>query len=187
MRLQIKMNENEKLKKIRQKLCLTQQEMADKLEVSKQYWSKVENGLTELSKDKVKMLCGIFRISSDWLLQDKGQMFIDDQRDIDSLENFDNFNLMLNCLTIYRSYSIALYNLIKEEYPNASINDILTVSYRILLEKIKHKTLDFSARKEIEQEWVDKVKECKGLKDEILNLYFRSYFERAEKPQKELD
>ena len=36
------MQEHEKIKKIRTKLNLTQQEMADALGVSKQYFSKVE-------------------------------------------------------------------------------------------------------------------------------------------------
>lgn len=44
--------ENEKIKEIRKELGLTQQKMADALYVSKQYLSKVENGLTELSKKK---------------------------------------------------------------------------------------------------------------------------------------
>ena len=44
------MFENKKIKAVRKVLNLTQQEVADKLGVSKQYWSKVENGMTKLSK-----------------------------------------------------------------------------------------------------------------------------------------
>ena len=50
------MNENEKIKAIRKTLNITQQEMADSIGVSKQYLSKVENGLTELSKEKITKL-----------------------------------------------------------------------------------------------------------------------------------
>lgn len=59
------MNENEKIKEIRKQLGLTQQEMADSIVVSKQYFSKVENGLTELSKEKITRLCNCYGISLD--------------------------------------------------------------------------------------------------------------------------
>lgn len=59
--------ENETIKEIRKELGLTQQEMADALYVSKQYLSKVENGLTELSKEKIILLCEKFNISVNWL------------------------------------------------------------------------------------------------------------------------
>ena len=48
------MQEFEKIKKIRTTLKLTQQEMADAIGVSKQYFSKVENDHTELSKEKYR-------------------------------------------------------------------------------------------------------------------------------------
>ena len=53
------MQEHEKIKKIRTKLNLTQQEMADALGVSKQYFSKVENGHTQLSKEKISIFSDI--------------------------------------------------------------------------------------------------------------------------------
>ena len=62
------MNENEKIKQIRKSLNLTQQEIADSIGVSKQYFSRVENGITELSKEKATMLCNNYGISLDWLL-----------------------------------------------------------------------------------------------------------------------
>ena len=53
------MQEHEKIKKIRTKLNLTQQEMAEALGVSKQYFSKVENGHTQLSKEKISIFSPI--------------------------------------------------------------------------------------------------------------------------------
>lgn len=47
------MQELKKINKIRTTLKLTQQEMADTIGVSKQYFSKVENGHTELSKENI--------------------------------------------------------------------------------------------------------------------------------------
>ena len=69
------MQEFEKIKKIRTTLKLTQQEMADAIGVSKQYFSKVENGHTELSKEKAMVLCHEYDISLNWLLLDIGSMF----------------------------------------------------------------------------------------------------------------
>ena len=57
------MFENEKIKAVRKQLNLTQQEVADKLGVSKQYLSKVENGMTELSKEKIVAFCNEYKIS----------------------------------------------------------------------------------------------------------------------------
>ena len=72
------MQEFEKIKKIRTTLKLTQQEMADAIGVSKQYFSKVENGHTELSKEKAMVLCHEYDISLNWLLLDIGSMFAND-------------------------------------------------------------------------------------------------------------
>ena len=61
------MQEHEKIKKIRTKLNLTQQEMADALGVSKQYFSKVENGHTQLTKGtKLSILSAKDIFSSSW-------------------------------------------------------------------------------------------------------------------------
>jgi len=59
------MNENEKIKQIRKALNLTQQELANNLGVSKQYLSKVEKGGTDLSKEKITLLCDTYDISLD--------------------------------------------------------------------------------------------------------------------------
>ena len=82
------MAENEKIKEIRKELGLTQQEMADALCVSKQYLSKVENGLTELSKEKIILLCKKFNISVNWLLMDKGFMYLGEIVEIAPKEEF---------------------------------------------------------------------------------------------------
>ena len=71
------MKENEKIKEIRKELGLTQQKMADALCISTQYLSKVENGSTEFSKEKIILLCKKFNISANWLLMDEGFMHLD--------------------------------------------------------------------------------------------------------------
>ena len=66
------MKENERIKTVRDVLRLTQQEFADQLGVSKQYLSKVENGGTDLSKDRIMLISQIFGVSTDWLLFERG-------------------------------------------------------------------------------------------------------------------
>ena len=52
--------ESTNLKKLRKEHNLTQQQFADSISVSKQYLSRVENGLTDLSKEKVILILIIF-------------------------------------------------------------------------------------------------------------------------------
>ena len=80
------MYENEKIKEARKALYLTQQDVADVLGVSKQYISKVEKGLTELSKEKMAIFCSEFGISMEWLLLDKGEMIYEEPVEPDESE-----------------------------------------------------------------------------------------------------
>ncbi len=70
--------EHERLIELRETLSLTQSEMAKSIGVSKQYFSRVEKGKTELSKHKVIELCSRYSVSLNWLLKDIGNMFIKD-------------------------------------------------------------------------------------------------------------
>ncbi|MBR2430170.1 helix-turn-helix transcriptional regulator, partial [bacterium] len=102
------MKEHEKIKKIRTKLNLTQQEMADALGVSKQYFSKVENGHTQLSKEKISIFSDKYGVSLDWLVNNKGQMFYQDEENIAFADNMDNFVPLVNHISLYNSYIIAV-------------------------------------------------------------------------------
>ena len=107
------MQEFEKIKKIRTTLKLTQQEMADAIGVSKQYFSKVENGHTELSKEKAMVLCHEYDISLNWLLLDIGSMFANDvEKNAETfktnVENIldANLNLLIFSSYIEKAFSI---------------------------------------------------------------------------------
>ena len=71
--------EIEKLKEIREKLKLSQVTVAKELGVTKQYYNKVEKGLTALSKEKAVQLCKTYGISFDWFFGDGKQMLIQDE------------------------------------------------------------------------------------------------------------
>ena len=109
------MQEFEKIKKIRTTLKLTQQEMADAIGVSKQYFSKVENGHTELSKEKAMVLCHEYDISLNWLLLDIGSMFANDvEKNAETFKtNVENIlDANLNLL-IFSSYIEKAFSIIK--------------------------------------------------------------------------
>jgi transcriptional regulator with XRE-family HTH domain len=70
--------ENERILELRETLGITQSEMAKSIGVSKQYFSRVEKGKTELSKHKIIELCSKHSVSLNWLLKDIGNMFMQD-------------------------------------------------------------------------------------------------------------
>ena len=67
--------ESENIKKLRKEFKLTQQQLADSSGVSKQYLSRVENDITELSKEKAVILCNNYGVSINWFMLDRGPMF----------------------------------------------------------------------------------------------------------------
>ena len=181
------MKEHEKIKKIRTKLNLTQQEMADALGVSKQYFSKVENGHTQLSKEKISIFSDKYGVSLDWLVNNKGQMFYQDEENIAFADNMDNFVPLVNRISLYNSYIIAVSKFIKQKYPNAIIDDILTSAGKFFVEEIINKKVVFSDKKEIEENLAEKISADKQLSQNILNTYFKAYVDRMENLDKNID
>lgn len=101
--------------------------MADAIGVSKQYFSKVENGHTELSKEKAMVLCHEYDISLNWLLLDIGSMFANDvEKNAETFKtNVENIlDANLNLL-IFSSYIEKAFSIIKNIDTNASIKNII--------------------------------------------------------------
>lgn len=65
------MNTNEKLKEIRKISGMTQEELADKLNVSRQTISKWEKGLSTPDLEMAIQFCDLFQISLDELLKER--------------------------------------------------------------------------------------------------------------------
>lgn len=57
----------QKLKAARINAGYTQEQVAEKMSMSQQSYSRYERGIVELSYDKLVYLCKLFRISSDYL------------------------------------------------------------------------------------------------------------------------
>lgn len=75
---------SDKLTLIKSSLGFNQVEFAKKLGVAQSYLSDLEKGKREITSKLIVSLIREFNISSDWLLADKGDMFLEE--DIESLE-----------------------------------------------------------------------------------------------------
>lgn len=66
----------ERLKTIRKKLGLNQTEFANKLGMSQQAYSALENGINPITERHIKPICSIFGINENWLLTGNGEPFV---------------------------------------------------------------------------------------------------------------
>jgi len=67
-----------KIKKLRIQHGMTQQEMADKMNLSLKGWQKVENGATKLDIDRLQVIADILESSMEDLLNADDGMFINE-------------------------------------------------------------------------------------------------------------
>lgn len=175
------MKENEKIKQIRKAVGLTQQEMADSIGVSKQYFSKVENGLTTLSKEKATKLCNKFGVSLDWLLSDKGGMFIKENEITDKLlADIDSLTGVSGILGAYSVYIEMIFPVIEEAHPKAIIKDKVSTVSKIFIDDLFKKDDVKKGYDEIRGILKEKLSNSE-YKEKVLNLYYKSYVERCEK------
>lgn len=72
---------NERLKKLRKTLDMTQQEFADKLRVPRNTIGGYEVGKSNPSDAAVNNICNTFNVNEDWLRTGEGEMFIKMTRD----------------------------------------------------------------------------------------------------------
>ena len=72
---------HERLKQIRKSLNLTQQEFADRLNVSRNTVATYEIGKSNPSDAAVMLICREFKINETWLRNGIGEMFIELTRD----------------------------------------------------------------------------------------------------------
>lgn len=71
----------ERLKELRKALALTQQEFADKLQISRNNIGSYEAGKNQLSDAVIRLIVKIFYVNEDWLRTGRGPMFQPRERD----------------------------------------------------------------------------------------------------------
>lgn len=71
--------QGERIKKIRKELRMTQTEFGKKIGMSKQYFSKVENGVVLLNNEKLVAIGDNFHVNLNYLLLGNGEMFFSEK------------------------------------------------------------------------------------------------------------
>ena len=81
------MTQNERVKEIRKALGLTLEKFGEKVGVTKQTVSRIENGINNLTEQMTKSICREFNVDYIWLTTGEGEMFV--ESDDDFLERID--------------------------------------------------------------------------------------------------
>ena len=71
------MNQAERVKKVREFLGYTQKEFGKKIDVGQTYLSQIEKGDRPLTEKIIKLICYEFNVSYAWLIDGKGEMFVE--------------------------------------------------------------------------------------------------------------
>lgn len=108
-----KMKISEKIYELRKKNNLSQEELADKLDVSRQTISKWELGESSPDFDKIVPLCEVFNISTEELLRDRK---IEEKESITTTKKPDVVKAILICVGILFYFLAVISTIVLEEY-----------------------------------------------------------------------
>ena len=78
---------NSRLKEIRLKLGLSQKKFGDKMFLSQDQISLLENGKRNITDRTLNDICRTFNVNEEWLKYGHGEMFIDPMANIDASED----------------------------------------------------------------------------------------------------
>ena len=81
------MTQGERVKQARKSLGLTLEQFGEKVGVTKQTVSRIENGINNLTEQMIKSICREFGVDYIWLTTGEGEMFVDS--DDDFIEKID--------------------------------------------------------------------------------------------------
>lgn len=68
---------NDRIKRIRKEMHLTQIDFGDKIAVSQGHLTAMENSKREVTEKTIKVICLEFNVNEQWLRTGKGEMFIE--------------------------------------------------------------------------------------------------------------
>lgn len=72
---------NERIKRIRNSLNISQTDFAKKLSISRSAVCKMESGENYPSEQTIKLICREFSVNEDWLRTGNGEMFVPSKKD----------------------------------------------------------------------------------------------------------
>lgn len=81
------MTQNERVKEIRKSLGLTLEKFGERVGVTKQTMSRIENGVNNLTEQMAKSICREFGVDYIYLTTGDGEMFVESDDDI--MESID--------------------------------------------------------------------------------------------------
>ena len=81
------MTQGERVREIRKAKGLTLDKFGDKVGVTKQTVSRIENGINNLTDQMFLSICREFAVNEQWLPTGEGEMFIEQTRD-EEIEDF---------------------------------------------------------------------------------------------------
>lgn len=81
---------NERIKKIRKDLNLTQDEFAAKINLSRNFIAQIEIGTKVPSDRTIKQICKEFNVNEDWLRTGLGEPYIEVSKDMQIESMFKN-------------------------------------------------------------------------------------------------
>ncbi len=67
---------NERIKQLRKELGLTLEKFGEKIGVTKQTVSRIENGINNVTDQMFKSICREFNVREEWLRTGEGEMFV---------------------------------------------------------------------------------------------------------------
>lgn len=97
------MNFGEKLILMREKLGFNQNEFAEKIELAPQSLSRYEKNKVKPSIEFIEKLTNMFSVNTNWLINGKGEIFINE---IESIEHIDYKNEIINNLELLNENQI---------------------------------------------------------------------------------
>lgn len=77
---------NERIKKLRKHLDMTQQEFADRIKVKRNTVATYEMGRTGISDAAISLICKEFNVNEEWLRNGTGEMFLEMDPEIQLME-----------------------------------------------------------------------------------------------------
>ena len=119
------MTQGERIKEIRKDLNLTLEKFGEKVGVTKQTVSRIENGINNLTDQMVKSICREYNVNYDYLMYGTGEKFSDlPQTILEELCNqYDLDELDKQIIDIYISLPKQLRDSVKEHIKKAYFND----------------------------------------------------------------
>lgn len=105
---------NTRVKELRKSLKLTQNEFADKINMSRSNYGSIETGRVNITDRVLNDICKTFSVNRNWILTGEGEMF----EIIDSDEKFHRVlgEWLVDCDQVTKDTVLSLSQLTREEF-----------------------------------------------------------------------